>query len=263
MLPIIPHLSLFSITAATLAAFIAGLIDTIAGGGGLIILPTLLMLGFSPQMALGTNKFQACFGSGTAAYRFYKTGQVRSSDLELLFGILMTFIGASIGTLCILVLSGDFLKKIIPWLLLLALIYILAAPQKYLQGERAALINKYFFLMLFGIGLGFYDGFFGPGTGSLWAVLIMIFLGLDLKNATMHAKIFNFSSNLAALAWFIWAQHVDYELGFFMGIGQTIGAIIGSLLVLHRGTRLIRPVFICMVSVMIILLIIKNNGAVF
>ncbi len=234
-----------------ITALIAGTVDTIAGGGGLICLPVLLLLGLSPQTALGTNKLQACFGAGTASYSFYRSGQISSTNPELLLGILITLLGASLGTLSIIFLSASFIKKIIPYLLLVALIYILFTPQKYLHQTKKPKLNKIIFLIIFGLILGFYDGFFGPGTGSFWAVLIMIFLGLNLKQATMHAKIFNFSSNLAALFWFISFGHINYFIGCVMGIGQALGAILGSQLVLKQGVKLIKPVFILMVSVMI------------
>ena len=132
-----------------ITALIAGTVDTIAGGGGLICLPVLLLLGLSPQTALGTNKLQACFGAGTASYSFYKSGQISSTNPELLLGILITLLGASLGTLSIIFLSPNFIKKIIPYLLLLALIYILFTPQKYLHQTKKPKLNKIIFLIIF------------------------------------------------------------------------------------------------------------------
>ena len=121
------HILLIKYGWLLVAAFVSGLVDTIAGGGGLITVPTLLLAGLPPAAALGTNKLQACFGSGTAAYRFIRLGQLRWQQIR--FGILMTFIGSSLGTIAIMLLHPAFLSKIIPILLAGALVYSLLSKK--------------------------------------------------------------------------------------------------------------------------------------
>lgn len=248
------HITLVHFALAFGAAFLSGLIDTIAGGGGLITVPALMLLGLSPQAALGTNKLQACFGSGTAALQFHRSGKFDKE--HLIFGIFMTLIGASLGTVAVMLISADFLKAFIPWLLLAGLIYILLSPQKKLNQTRKAKLSRKHFYLIFGLALGFYDGFFGPGTGSLWAIAFILLMGMNMVSATIHTKMFNFTSNLASLLWFIIGGHVYYILGIVMGVGQMIGAVIGSHLVMTNGQKLIKPLFVTMVTAMIIALLV-------
>lgn len=248
----IAHSELLILGIGAIAAFISAVVDTIAGGGGLITLPVLLLLGLSPQAALGTNKLQAVFGSGTAAYKFFRYGGMTFK--ELLPGIIYTFIGASVGTVAVIWMNPNHLKKFIPYLLAVALIYMLLAPQKKLEAGQKACIKLGTFLLLSGLILGFYDGFFGPGTGSLWCIAMMFFVGFPLTKATMHTKVYNFTSNLFSLLWFVCAGHYFLWLGLIMGVAQSFGAMIGAHLVMGQGSKIIKPVFIVMVTVMIIAL---------
>lgn len=250
------HSELMILSIGAIAAFIAAVIDTIAGGGGLITIPVLLLLGLSPQMALGTNKLQACFGSGTAAFKFYRYSNMRFKDIAP--GIFFTFIGASLGTWLVLMINPEHLKKGLPYLLAAALIYMLLSPKKHLELEKKPKMKALSFIIIAGLALGFYDGFFGPGTGSLWCIALMFFLGYPITKATMHTKIYNFTSNLFSLIWFMGAGHIAFLLGIIMGIAQALGALVGAQLVIHQGSKLIKPLFIIMVSVMIITLLIQN-----
>jgi uncharacterized membrane protein YfcA len=238
-----------------LAATIAGCIDTIAGGGGLICVPALLLAGIPPTQMLATNKFQATFGTGMATYKFLQYGGI--AWREVLLGCIFCLIGATIGSLCIQHMDQGFLQTLLPYLLIGVLIYMLLTP-KAGEIKRHAYIKSGLFFTVFGLLLGFYDGFFGPGTGSFWVVAMVGLLGFDLRHATMHAKVYNFISNLIALFWFILGGHVLYIVGFTMAIGQLLGAKIGAWLVIHKGTKLIRPLFITMVSVMLLSLLYKH-----
>jgi len=244
-----PHIHFVVIVFLSLAALVASTIDTIAGGGGLITVPALLMTGMPPALALGTNKFQACFGSGTATARFLKHGNIK--PVEALYGVFWTFFGASLGTLAILTIHHHFLRLAIPILLFCVLIYSVFSP-KLGEIDKHPRMNVWLFFFIFGIVLGFYDGFLGPGTGSFWVVALVYFLGFNIKKATMHAKIYNFTSNVFSLLWFLVHGQVLIVVGIGMAIGQFIGAWIGSHLVIKKPPSWIRPIFISMVVVMLI-----------
>ncbi len=226
------------------AAFLAGLIDAIAGGGGLITVPALLAIGLPPQVALGTNKLQASFGSGSAMLHFIKSGTVNLADC--LSGILWTGLGAGVGVIAIQLLDPAILRQIVPWLLLTIALYTLFSPRLGSEDVHARLSPKVFY-PLFGLSIGFYDGFFGPGTGSFWAMAFVLCLGCSLVKATAHTKVMNFTSNIVALGIFLAAGQVYFIEGLVMGVAQFFGARIGARMVTLRGAKFIRPLFIIMV----------------
>lgn len=237
------------------AAFFAGLIDAVAGGGGLITVPVLLSIGLPPQVALGTNKLQASFGSGSAMLHFVQSGNVKLS--ECISGIAWTAIGAAGGVIAIQRLDAGFLRQLVPWLLVTIAAYTLFTPKLGSEDIRARLSTKIFY-PLFGLAIGFYDGFFGPGTGSFWAMAFVLLLGCSLVRATAHTKVMNFTSNIVALAFFMAAGQVLFFEGILMGIAQFTGAKIGANLVTAKGTRFIRPVFIAVVLLITAKLLYQN-----
>lgn len=226
------------------AAFMAGLIDAIAGGGGLITVPALLAIGLPPQVALGTNKLQSCFGSGSAMLHFVSSGTVKLADC--LFGILWTAVGATAGVLAIQLLDAALLKHVVPWLLLAMAIYTVFSPKVGKEDIHARLTPAVFY-PLFGLSIGFYDGFFGPGTGAFWAMAFVLCLGCSLVKATAYTKVMNFTSNIVALVIFAANGQVHLVEGLVMGVAQFFGAKLGARLVTVKGVRFIRPVFITMI----------------
>lgn len=224
-----------------LVALAAGTMDTIAGGGGLITLPVLMGFGWTPQVALGTNKFQSSFGSGSATYHFARAGAI--AWRECLAGVFFTVMGTAAGTWLAGSLSPDFMKRVIPLLLLAIAVYFLLSPRLG-EAEGRGRMGALSFHLVFGLGLGFYDGFFGPGTGSFWAVSYMLLLGFEMKRATAHTKLMNFTSNLVSLGLFAAMGCVVLVPGLVMAAGQFLGGRIGTKLVLSKGARLVRPVFI-------------------
>ncbi|MDF2939918.1 MAG: putative permease [Gammaproteobacteria bacterium] len=233
----------------------AGIVDTIAGGGGLITVPALLAAGLPPASVLATNKLQASFGSGTASVRLMQYSHTPVK--EVLLGCLFCLIGATLGTVAVMCLNSEFLQRLMPVLLVIILLYSIFSSRMSAIDQPARL-PKWIFMLIFGILLGFYDGFFGPGTGSFWVISIIFFLGYNLQKATIHAKVYNFISNIVALIWFIIGGHVIYSIGLLMASGQFIGAHIGAKLVMKQGATLIKPLFICMVSIMLAILIYKT-----
>ena len=229
-----------------LTGLVAGLVDSIAGGGGLITIPVLLGIGMPPQAALGTNKLQASFGSGSAMLTFVRSGTVKLHDCAE--AILFTAIGAGLGTVTVQILDPAFLRVIIPWLLVAVVLYTLLSPRLGYEDIHPRMKRRPFFLLA-GLVLGFYDGFFGPGTGSFWVIALMLGLGFNMTRATAYTKVMNFTSNFVSLLVFIAGGVVHWREGLVMGVGQFIGARIGAHMVVTKGTRFIRPIFITMVLV--------------
>jgi uncharacterized membrane protein YfcA len=238
-----------------LTGLIAGLVDAIAGGGGLITIPVLLGIGLPPQLALGTNKLQASFGSGSAMLTFVRAGTVKLNDCKA--GIAFTALGAGFGTYIVQLLDPGFLRLIIPWLLITIVIYTLLTPRLGQQDIHPRMGAQFFFFFI-GLTLGFYDGFFGPGTGSFWVMSLMLGLGFNMTKATGYTKVMNFTSNFASLVFFAIGGSVLWREGLVMGAGQFIGARIGARLVVSKGTCFIRPVFITMVLLITARLIWQN-----
>ena len=230
------------------AAFLAGLIDSIAGGGGLITVPVLMGIGLPPQVALGTNKLQASFGSGSAMLHFVRAGTVQLGDCWI--GILWTALGAALGVWAVQLLDASILKQLIPWLLAAIAVYTLFSPRLGSEDSHSRMKPGPFYL-LFGLAIGFYDGFFGPGTGSFWTMALMLLLGCSMLRATATTKVMNFTSNFVALIFFLSVGQVRFVEGLVMGGGQFLGARVGSKLVIRRGTGFIRPVFITVVLALV------------
>jgi len=230
------------------AGLSAGFIDAIAGGGGLIAVPALLWAGLPPQMVLGTNKMQSSCGTIIAVRRYVQAGLVNWKDVRL--AVAITFAFSALGTLCVTLVSNDVLKIIVPWMLLAVAAYTLLSPRMG-SHARAARLSPVPFACLAGSALGFYDGFFGPGTGSFWTIACLTLLGLELTRATAFTKVVNLSSNLASLIVFALAASVRYDIAAVMIVGQLIGARLGSGLVIRHGAPFIRVVFLIVVFAMV------------
>jgi len=243
------EITLLKMLLLLLSALTAGFVDSIAGGGGLITLPALLAVGIPPHMALGTNKLQSSFGSFTASIRYTRSGLVVKD--QLIRGVLFTLIGAATGTILIQIIPAEFLRKIIPFILLGVFFYTLFSPDLG-HMDRTARIKAPLFYTIAGLTLGFYDGFFGPGTGSLWTIAMVGIVGYNLKTATANTKIMNFTSNIVALTVFILGGNVLFLPGIIMAGGQICGAWLGSHMVINKGTRFIRIFFLTVVAATII-----------
>ncbi len=237
-------LSPMMFSALFLAGLLAGFVDSVAGGGGLIALPALLSVGLPPQLALGTNKFQGCFGTLSASYNYIRKG--KASLEEAWVGILFTFLGALLGAWLIQRMEAAFLERLIPILLAVVFVYTLLTRRLGFE-PRPPIVSKGLFFSLTGLSLGFYDGFFGPGTGSFWTVALIFFLGYDMTRGAGTTRIMNFASNIVALAVFVAGHNVLWSAGLCMAGGQFLGARLGSNLAIRNGARFIRPLFLTVV----------------
>jgi uncharacterized membrane protein YfcA len=235
-----------------LAGLAGGFIDAIAGGGGLITLPALLAAGLPPQIALGTNKFQASCGTLIAVLRYARAGMMKTPSLWL--AVVCAFIASMGGAYVVTIASNAALKRLIPWMLAAVAIYTAINPRFGLHASRAR-FRPIVFALLFGCAIGFYDGFFGPGTGSFWTVACVALLGLDLRHATGYTKAANLASNLGSLVIFLFSGSVLFSVGAAMIAGQIIGAQLGSGFVIRHGAKFIRPVFLGVVLILTVKLI--------
>jgi uncharacterized membrane protein YfcA len=241
--------------ALFVGAGIAGWVDAIAGGGGMLTIPLLLWAGLPPAAVLGTNKFQASFGSSTAAAYHVRKRVV--SLREALPGIIWTAIGAALGAWSVQRIPSAALGAIIPGLLLAIAIYALVTPNLGERHTPPRMQLSLFYVML-GLSLGFYDGFFGPGVGSFWAIAYVVVMGYGLTKATGHTKVMNFTSNGVSLIVFLLGGQVMFLPGIVMAAGQVVGSRVGSGMVVRRGARFIRPIFVTMVILTTLKLIVSR-----
>ncbi|MCU0782099.1 MAG: TSUP family transporter [Akkermansiaceae bacterium] len=230
------------------AGLASGFIDAIAGGGGLISVPALLAAGLPPQMALGTNKMQSSWGTLVAVRWYAKAGLVSWSQVRLT--VLVTFAASCLGTWTVTRVSNDLLRAVVPWLLLAVAVYVLLSPGLGRKPSRARL-GLTAFALAGGALLGFYDGFFGPGTGSFWTIACVSLLGLELTRATAFTKVANLTSNLASLLVFVIAGCVNYPVAAAMIVGQLAGGRLGAGMAIKHGAGFIRIIFIGVVLAMV------------
>ncbi|MDO6460241.1 TSUP family transporter [Granulosicoccaceae sp. 1_MG-2023] len=236
-------------------ALLAGFIDAVAGGGGLLTVPALLMSGMSPAQALATNKLQGTFGTLSAVVTFFRAGHL---PLRRLWPAVVTIaIGAGLGAWAAQVVTAALLDQVIPVLLIAIAAYYLFSPAAG-QAESRQRVSAPVFNSTAAPAIGFYDGFFGPGTGAFFSTGNVVLRGHNLLTATAHAKLFNFTSNIASLVVFIAGGQTLWLAGLLMGAGQIAGALIGSRMVVKRGAGLVRPMLIVMSLLITANLVIRN-----
>lgn len=229
------------------AAFCGGFVDSIAGGGGLICLPALVAAGLPPAEALATNKLQGTFGTLSSTINYAQKGHVNLREMGQ--GIAFTFVGSALGTLAVQVMDQDLLKQVIPFLLIGAALYFVFGHQAS-EEDRQQRMEPLPFYFLIGTSCGFYDGFFGPGTGSFFTLAFVALLGFNLIKATAHTKVLNLTSNVASLMLFAYGGFVIWSIGLVMALGQFTGARLGSHMAMTHGAKLIRPILVTVSVVM-------------
>ena len=233
-----------TIALLTLAGFAAGFVDAIAGGGGLVTLPALLAVGLPPHLALGTNKGQAVFGAVTSAYAFYRRGEMDRARIPLAFTF--GFVGSCLGALALLALRPEPLKPVV--LVLLVAVAALLAARRDVTPRATPVAHPRAVVAVIALVLGSYDGFFGPGVGSMLIVAFVLFLGDRLTRASGNAKVVNLASNLAAVLLFSFRGTVLWPLAVPMACGNALGAAAGARLAVTRGDRFVRVVVLSVVT---------------
>jgi uncharacterized membrane protein YfcA len=237
----------------SLASLLAGFVDSIVGGGGLILVPALFATfpNTHPATLFGTNKGASVWGTAIATVQYSRRVQMRWAALAP--AAVVCFAASLGGAWLVTVVSPEFLRKLLPLVLLLVLAYTVAKKElgrhhtPRFAGTREAVLAS-------GIGavIGFYDGFFGPGTGSFFVFLFVRMLGYDFLNASAGAKLLNTASNLAAIALFAIKGHIWWHFVLFMAIANVLGSVAGTHLALKHGTGFVRGVFIAVVSALIV-----------
>ncbi len=230
------------------AAAIAGFMDTLAGGGGLITIPALVVSGVPPLAALGTNKLQSSFGSGTASFLLFKRKKIHWENLKPL--MLMAFIGAVIGSLLVQFINTKVPGFVIPLVLIIIAAYFISAPYFKLETETPRISESYYKNVVIP-GIGIYDGMFGPGTGSFLAVAGVSLRALELIKATATAKPLNFATNIASLLVFIAAGQVIWLAGIAMILGQILGAWLGSHYLFKVNPKILRILIVTICLIML------------
>ena len=224
----------------TAVAVLTGFIDAIAGGGGLIMMPALLFAGVPPVNALATNKLQSMFGTATACFNYWRKGLIewRSNWLT----IILVFAGASAGVVVVQSIDTKVLSLVIPLLLMAVALYVLVSPRMSDADAHQRVSAKAYSPI--GAAIGFYDGFFGPGTGSFFTTTLVALRGLGLTRATALTKLFNLTSNIAAVLLFAIGGQMFWMLGLCMAAGAMVGGWIGSHTAMRFGASVIRPLLV-------------------
>ena len=231
------HLVLFLV----LAAFVAGLVDAIAGGGGLITVPALLLVGASPVEALATNKLQGTFGAATATLSYARAGHVRPRAQAGMAAV--SALASAAGAVVARQIPADVLRMVMP-VILIAIAVFFALKPGLTDTAGPARMRPAVFAMTAVPLIAAYDGFLGPGTGSFFMLGFVMLAGHGLLQATAHTKLLNFASNLGALAVFVWAGGVWWAVGLAMAAAQIAGAAIGARLAVRAGAQVIRPLLV-------------------
>lgn len=231
------------------ASFVAAFLDSIVGGGGAISLPALLAVGFDPHMALGTNKLAATGASSMATIRYTAAGMVTLG--LVLFLIPVSVVGSFVGAWTALRVDGTWIRYFVAVAMVGITLFVLFRRRfgqvNHYAGLRPATVAA---SVAFALAIGFYDGILGPGTGSF---LLFAFVGVhrfDFVRAAGHARVLNFASNAAALAFFAIQGRVDYAVGLPMMGAMVAGAYVGSHVGLKHGDRWIKPLFVAMTLVL-------------
>ena len=224
--------------------FLGGLIDSIAGGGGLISLPAYMAAGLPPHNVLGNNKFSSFFGTLFASIRYYQHGLI---DLPVaLLSAFFALIGSFSGTRAVLLIDPRFLRYILlgllPLVTAITLFHTGLGRRKTVDNARPR--RRFSLAVLAGAGIGFYDGFFGPGTGIFLILFYTLVMKYDLVTANANTKVVNLASNFAALVAFILSGKVLWAIGVPAAVCGIAGNLIGARLVLLRGAKIIRPILV-------------------
>jgi len=241
----IDKISLINIVFLCLAGFFAAMVDSIAGGGGIISLPAYLLAGIPPHIALGTNKFSSTAGALTSSRKFIKSGNVNFSIIKYL--IPFTLLGSALGVNTVLKINQKYLSTVVLVLILFVGLYTLFSKNIGLRDNLKPVTSYRLFVgILIAFALGFYDGFFGPGTGSFLIFGLINIFGFNFVRASGNAKVLNFISNLSALVMFGLRGQIYYLIGLPVAVCMVAGAHVGTRLALRNGAKFIKPIFVAM-----------------
>jgi uncharacterized membrane protein YfcA len=241
------------IAALAAISFLAGFVDSIAGGGGLLTVPALMLAGLSPAEAIATNKVQGTVAAASATYTFGRKGLI---DWRRAWGYAaMASASSMAGALCVRFLPQSLLEALIP-VLLIAMAAYFALSRKMKDEDAHARMSTLAFGATAPVVVGFYDGIFGPGAGSFYMLAFVALLGYGVVRATAHTKFVNFASNLGSLLLYSVTGAVIWPVGLAMAGASLLGAQLGSRLAMRLGTRIIRPLLVLVSTLMAVRLLL-------
>lgn len=235
--------------------FLAGFVDSIAGGGGLLSVPAYMATGLPPHFVLGNNKFSSVFGTLLTTIRYNRSKMI---DLKIaLPGAFFALIGSALGTRTVLLIDPAFLNYLLVILIPAITLFTLMNKNvgKTKRAHNLSKIKMYALASLVGFVIGFYDGFFGPGTGAFLMFLYMVTLGSDYVEANANAKVVNLASNIAATVTFLISGKVVFMIGIPAAICGIAGNWLGSRIVIRNGIKIIRPFFLIVLTLLFIRII--------
>jgi uncharacterized protein len=242
-----------------LASVAAGFIDSIAGGGGLITVPALLLAGLTPIEALGTNKLGSMFGSGSATLAYASKGHVK---LREQFGwAALAAAGGAVGAALATIIPGEWMRAFLPVLLIAIALYFALKPNMD-DVDRMHRMRPFLFGVTIVPLIGLYDGLFGPGTGSFFMLAFVTLLGFGVLKATAHTKLLNFGSNVGGFVIFVYVGAVVWKVGLTMGASQFLGARLGAALAMRIGAKLIKPLLVVACVALAVKLMLDPNNPI-
>ena len=235
------------LTFLFIIGMVAGFIDTLVGGGGLLAVPALLLSGIPPIYVLGTNKFQGSMGTGIATFLLFRKKKLNWEAIKYL--MLLSFIGSVVGGVIVQFIDTEFLSLAIPIVLVVIAVYFIISPkpdERVKNSKPNKIFEKYAVS-----SVGFYDGMFGPGAGSFFVMTGVMFKKLEIIQATILAKPLNFASNIAGFIVFYSFGHIAFMIGLIMMLGQLIGSFVGTHYLLKANPKVIRLLIVVMSLLML------------
>ncbi|HBF7897808.1 TSUP family transporter [Clostridioides difficile] len=248
---------MFAIIFLCIGGFLAAFVDSIAGGGGLISMPVLMAIGVPVHLAIGTNKFAASAGCISSAYRYAKSGKINNNLLKKL--VPFTIAGSILGVRCVLSISEDILNVLVVVMILIVAIYTFVSKSLGQEDNFESINKKNLRLgMLMALIMGFYDGFFGPGTGTFLTFGFIKIYGYDFLHASANTKILNLTSNITSLLLFMINGQVDYKIAIVFALVMIMGAYVGAKVAIKKGSKMIKPIFLVMALFMVVKLVYQT-----
>jgi uncharacterized membrane protein YfcA len=238
------------------AALVAGFVDAIAGGGGLITVPALALAGLDPVAAIATNKVQSSFGSGSATIAFARAGYLDRSAWPIPIACIA---GGIAGAALLTYIPREAVQIALPFVLIAVALYFALSP-KISNADAAPRVPRLAFILLVLPLIAAYDGGFGPGAGSFYTLGFITLLGFGVGRATAHTKLANFASNIAGLATLTFSGHIYWTVGLAMGVAALTGATIGAQTTMRIGARIVRPMVITVCIALAIKLALQHDA---
>ncbi len=236
-------------------AFLAGLIDSVAGGGGLLSVPALALVGVPPQQMLATSKFSSTLGTTASLINFARSGAVMWKLCAT--GVAFAMLGSAAGARLLVALDPNFVGKCIAALLPVGILATLL-PKKDITSDKPVTRFKYYFgLPLICFIVGGYDGFFGPGAGSFYIMAFHYVIGIGLVQASASTKVFNLASNIGGLVVFVLNSQVVFQYGLPMALANVAGNLVGSRLTIKGGPKVVRRFLVFSLSLLFLSLLWK------